>query len=114
MYGYYQFTGSMGANTLTSGLRGPNNIKFADGTHIRYNTCDFKLGGTVMGERSIEAYGTVVYEDLTHGLRAIVTFSTHVKSGYVFRSTSGCKDEIVGTIYQSSQKPMQPTEFGAT
>jgi len=30
-YGFYEFTGSMSANTLKSGLRGPNNIKFADG-----------------------------------------------------------------------------------
>lgn len=26
MHGYYEFTGSMGKNSLTSGLRGPNNV----------------------------------------------------------------------------------------
>lgn len=30
-WGHYEFTGSMGTNSLKSGLRGPNNIKFADG-----------------------------------------------------------------------------------
>jgi hypothetical protein len=62
----------MGANNLTSGLRGPNNLVFADGTHIRYNTTDFKLGGTITGDRTIEATGSVLFEDLNNGLRAIV------------------------------------------
>jgi len=31
LWGYYEFTGSMSANSLKSGLRGPNNIRFADG-----------------------------------------------------------------------------------
>ena len=30
-WGFYEFTGTMGANSLKSGLRGPNNIRFADG-----------------------------------------------------------------------------------
>ena len=29
--GYYEVTGKMGANSITSGLRGPNNIRFKDG-----------------------------------------------------------------------------------
>jgi hypothetical protein len=28
MYGYYEFFGSMGKNSLTSGLRGPNTLEF--------------------------------------------------------------------------------------
>jgi hypothetical protein len=59
MYGFYEITGSMAANSLKSGLRGPNNIKFADGQHIRFRTPDFKLGGTIMGERTIEADGSI-------------------------------------------------------
>ena len=50
-YGHYEFTGKMGANNLKSGLRGPNNIVFADGHHIRFRVADWKLGGTVYGER---------------------------------------------------------------
>ena len=41
MHGYYEFGGSMGKNSLTSGLRGPNNLDFADGTRIHFNTVDF-------------------------------------------------------------------------
>jgi len=65
-------TGSMGANTLTSGLRGPNVLTFKDGTEIRYNTIDFKLGGTVMGERSIEANGNILFENPKQGLKAFI------------------------------------------
>jgi hypothetical protein len=32
----------MSANSLRSGLRGPNNIRFADGQHIRFKSVDFK------------------------------------------------------------------------
>ena len=30
-WGYYEFIANMGTNTMKSGLRGANNIKFADG-----------------------------------------------------------------------------------
>lgn len=103
----------MGANTLTSGLRGPNLLKFADGTTITYNTIDFKLGGTVMGERSIEAFGNILYEDVTNGLKALICCSTLKVSGYFSKTTTGSKDEITGIIYQSSQSPVKATEFGA-
>ena len=59
MWGSYEFTGSMSANSLKSGLKGPNNIKFADGQHIRFRTPDFKLGGTIVGERTVEADGSI-------------------------------------------------------
>ena len=111
--GYYQMTGSMGANTLTSGLRGPNVLQFKNGTTIRYNTIDFKLGGTVMGERSIEATGNILYEDAKNGLRALMCMSTLKVSGWVTKVTTGSKDEVTGIIYQSNENPMKPTGFGA-
>lgn len=30
-WGHYEFIGSMSANSLKSGVRGPNNIRFKDG-----------------------------------------------------------------------------------
>ena len=113
MHGYYEFTAKMGMNSLTSGLRGPNTIEFADGTRIRFNTSDFMLGGTIKGDRTIEFYGNLFYEDLTNGLRALVCLSTYANSGYFFSQQSGNKDGFTGLIYESSQKPMQPTEFSA-
>ena len=103
----------MNTNNLVSGLRGPNNLVFADGTTIRYNTIDFKLGGTVMGDRTIEACNSLVFEDLNNGLRAIVQMGTYTKTGMVFKKISGSKDGIAGMIYRSSQVPMKATEFGA-
>ena len=56
----------MGKNSLTSGLRGPCTAEFPDGTKIRFNAPDFKLGGTIMGERTIEGVGSIVFEDLAN------------------------------------------------
>ena len=99
-WGYYEFTGSMGANNLKSSLRGPNNIRFADGHHIRFRVPDFKLGGTVMGDRTIEATGSITFEDVTNNRKAAVIFSTYKKSGFWKKKESGRKDEYVGLIYQ--------------
>lgn len=79
MYGSYEFTGKMGTNSLKSGLRGPNNIVFADGQHIRFKVVDWKLGGTVMGERTVEADGSAFFEDLTNHRKAVIIFSTYKK-----------------------------------
>jgi hypothetical protein len=98
-WGFYEFTGSMSANSLKSGLRGPNNIRFADGHHIRFKTVDFKLGGTVMGDRTIEATGHIVFEDLTNNRKAVIVFSTYKKSGFWKKTESGRKDEFNGIIY---------------
>lgn len=99
-WGYYEFTASMGANSLKSGLRGPNNIRFADGQHIRFRTPDFKLGGTVMGDRTIEASGNVFFEDLTNNYKAVIICSTYKKSGFFKKTESGKRDEYVGVVYQ--------------
>ena len=100
MYGFYEFTGNMSANSLKSGLKGPNNIKFADGQHIRFKSADFKLGGTVVGERTIEADGNLVFEDLTNNIKAVVIFSTYKKSGFWSTVETGKKDEYTGMIYE--------------
>lgn len=63
LYGNYEFTGNMSANSLRSGVRGPNIVKFADGHIIRFRNPDWKLGGTVMGDRTIEADGCTFFED---------------------------------------------------
>ena len=100
-WGFYEFTGSMGANNLRSGLTGPNNIKFADGQHIRFKTPDFKLGGTVMGERSVEAVGNVIAEDITNNFKAVIIISTYKKQGFFKKTVTGRKDEYYGIIYHS-------------
>ena len=76
MYGYYENTGKMGGNSFTSGLRGPNNLIFKDGQHIRFGYPSYKLGGTIYGARSIEAIGSCTFEDLTNDRKAVLLMST--------------------------------------
>jgi len=92
----------MGANSLKSGVRGPNNIVFKDGHHIRFRIVDWKLGGTVMGERTVEADGSMLFEDLTNNRKAVIIFSTYKKSGIFKKTESGSKDHFKGIIYKCS------------
>ena len=65
-YGYYEFIGMMGKNSLTSGLRGPCTVEFPDGGKVRFNAPDFRLGGTILGDRTIEVVNSIVLEDLAN------------------------------------------------
>ena len=102
--GYYEITGKMGANHLISGLRGPNTITFKDGHQINFGFPSYRLGGTVMGERSIEAIGCSIFEDITHNKKAVVTMSTFKKTGWIRNTSEGIKDEVNGVIYEPSKK----------
>jgi prepilin-type processing-associated H-X9-DG protein len=104
LYGYYEVTGKMGANNIVSGMRGPNNIVFADGHHIRYGVPSFKLGGTVMGERTVEIIGSITFEDLTNNRKAVIIMNTFKKAGWL-KSSQGNKDNFMGIIYDS--KPLK-------
>ena len=102
MSGYYEMTGKMEMNSLLSGLRGPNDLVFKDGHHIRFGFPSYRLGGTVMGERSIELIGSCTFEDLTNNRKAVILMNTF-KPGWVSGGT-GIKDEVEGVIYDS--KPL--------
>lgn len=105
MSGYYEVTGQMSANSFVSGLRGPNDVVFKDGQHIRFGFPSYKLGGTVMGERTIEAIGSCTYEDLTNHRKAVLLMNTYEKVGMFKTSHVGCKDQMVGQIYDC-KKPL--------
>ena len=79
--GYYEFTGKMSSNTMITGFRGPTTIKFIDGTTIKFNAPDCKLGGMVMGARTIECVGSLVFHDVANRLKAVVIFGTYKASG---------------------------------
>lgn len=100
MWGYYELMGKMGGNTLTSGLRGPTHLEFADGTRISFNCPDFKLGGTIYGERTIDIVGSQVYHDLTNGIRAVVVLSTYKEEGMFNKKVSGSRSGLEGMIYK--------------
>ena len=87
-------------NALLSGLRGPNDIIFKDGHHIRFGYPSYRLGGTITGERSVELIGSCTFEDLTNNRKAVVLMNMH-KKGY-FGAFTGCKDQVEGVIYESN------------
>lgn len=102
MWGYYEITGKMDYNALISGLRGPNNLVFKDGQHIRFGYPSYRLGGTVVGDRSVELIGSCTFEDLTNHRKAVVLMNTY-KAGWIGAYT-GSKDEVEGVLYDS--KPL--------
>ena len=111
-FGYYEFIGKMGKNSLTSGLRGPCTVEFPDNTRIRFNAPDFKLGGTIMGERTIEVVGSIVFEDLAHQLRSVIALSTFKSSGFFSKTKTGSKTDFTGQIYTIKPDKMAQTKFG--
>ena len=105
----------MSSNTLISGFRGPTTIKFKDGTIIKFNAPDVKLGGLVMGERTIECTGSLVFHDLTHMLKGVVFFGTYKEAGFFStKAATGSRTEISGLIYNVSSKNNIAPKFGKT
>lgn len=82
----------MGANNLKSGLKGPNVVKFADGQTIRFRTPDWKLGGTIYGERTVESDGSILFDDITYQRKAQIIMSTYRKTGFFSVTETGRKD----------------------
>lgn len=110
--GYYEFIGKMGGNSLTSGLRGPSTLRFKDGTEVRFNAPDFKLGGTVMGDRTIECVSSLVFHDAKNSLKATVCLNTYKESGMFSKSVSGSKSGVEGCVYRVKPKDNVAPRFG--
>jgi hypothetical protein len=49
---------------------------------VRFNAPDFKISGALMGERIIEAVGSIVFQDIKNNLKAVVVLSTFKESGF--------------------------------
>lgn len=99
MYGYYELGGKLGKNSFTSSLFGPTTIEFFDGQKISFSGLNFKIGGTIMGERSIEPSGSFNYEDAKNQFKAIIKFGTYKKTGVWNKTVTGGKDRFEGLIY---------------
>lgn len=54
----------------------------------------------ISGERTVEAYKNMYFEDLTNNVKAIIVFSTLESKGLMKKKTKGCRDEFKGIIYQ--------------
>lgn len=55
-----------------------------------------------MGDRTIEAAGSVFFEDVTNNIKACIIFSSYKKSGFWKKVETGSKDEYYGLIYECS------------
>ena len=53
-----------------------------------------------MGDRTIEADGSIQFEDLTNNIKAVIVFSTYKKTGFFKKTESGSKDRYTGLIYE--------------
>jgi len=84
-------------------MRGPSNLIFRDGQHIRFGHPTFKLNGTVMGERTIESIGSTTFEDLTNNRKAVILMSTFKAAGWISGNSSGIRCELDGIIYNSQK-----------
>lgn len=111
MHGYFEFSGGMGSNSLTTSLTGPTHIKFSDGQKISFSGLNFLIYGTVMGERTIEPTGDMLFEDVENNIKAILHFNTFVSSGLWTVTTEGGKDLFVGVMYKSKDIK-KPTKMG--
>ena len=68
-WGSAEFTANLAANSMKAGQDGNNFLKFSDGQLIRIIPCHYTLGGTVMGDRTINADGFFYMDDLESNLR---------------------------------------------
>lgn len=102
----------MSGNAFISGLRGPCTLEFPDGSVIRFNAPDFKIGGALMGERIIEGLGSVVFQDLKNHLKAVVVLSTYKESGFWSKTVTGSKSCFEGIIYKCQPKDNKLIKFG--
>ena len=90
--GFYEFLGKIDGNYLKAQQKGPSTIRFADGHTIRYILPVYKLGGMLTGERSVEAYKNMYFEDITNDVKAVIGFSTFESKGLIKKKTKGRRD----------------------
>ena len=70
------------------------------------------MHGSLTGERMIEVINSILFENITNGLKAIIGFN-NVKKSYWTWESEGSLDGIEGFIYKSKNKtPLTPTHFG--
>jgi hypothetical protein len=100
LFGNYEFLGKIDGNYLKAQQKGPTTIRFKDGHTIRYVLPVYRLGGMVGGDRTIEAYKNMYFEDVTNGVKAIIAFSTFESKGMISKKKKGRRDEFKGLIYK--------------
>lgn len=105
-HGSAEFTASFGANSMKAGQEGDSFFKFKDGQTVRTQAPYYVLGGTVMGDRTINVDGFMQFEDEENEIKAIIIFNPIMKEGGIFKSHTyaGKTDEFRGLIYKPRQR----------
>lgn len=87
---------------MRAGQEGTNFIEFPDGQVIRTQAPHYKLGGTVMGDRTINVDGFYIMEDFDNDIKCVIIFNPIMKAGGVFSSHkyAGLTDDFRGMIYK--------------
>ena len=102
----------MGANHLKAGQEGNQYVHFKEYDHkIRFSCPKYTLGGTVVGDRTINVDHAFEFIDETYGYKAVVIFNPIMKSGGIFSADTyaGKSDEFRGLIYFPDDK-ITPSE----
>lgn len=68
-WGSLEFTASFGTNSMKAGQEGNNYLRFQDGQVIRIQAPHYTLGGTVMGDRTLNADGFFFVDDEQNDIR---------------------------------------------
>jgi hypothetical protein len=94
------YSASMRGNALKGGQIGPHKIQFKDGTVIKYELPLFWLKGVMWGERVMEYYGVVKYEDVTNNISCELVFDPDQKGFFksLFQSAKTPSDFLRGEI----------------
>ena len=79
---------------------------FKDGQKIKTRAPHYTLGGTVIGDRTIDADGYFLFEDIENNIKWIIIFNPIMKTGGIFSSHTyaGKTDDFKGLIYKPSSK----------
>jgi hypothetical protein len=105
-WGASEFTASLGTNSMKAGQEGDNYLQFRDGQKIKSRAPHYTLGGTVIGDRTINADGYFLFEDVENNIKCIIIFNPIMKSGGIFSSHkfAGKTDDFKGLIYKPISK----------
>ena len=100
---------------MRAGQEGYTYVEFADGQIIKTQAPHYTLGGTVMGDRTINADGFFIFEDEENDIKCVIIFNPIMKAGGVFSSHkyAGKTDDFRGLIYKpkKSSKKKPRTDF---
>ena len=99
VFGYYELDGSFTGNSLVGSFRGPTHIIFhKDGQRITYTQPKFRLGGVLMGKRTLNWEGDMEFEDPTNNWIAVVKIQTTEKM-FNPKKIRLRLDQFLGKIY---------------